>query len=157
MHIVFSYYPLQTALMKLMSLFCLLSLTRSWKRGMEGVTCKKCIFKGSRMGRVQQQPDEQSAKSFAVISTLVTPLLHLSQLQKHRELHYSCFLGDIKRKSCNKNEWKLDLAVKSCGKKGVENQRTWSLFSTNQNYVTTNRSMLSFLCHKMSIIPTKKK
>lgn len=158
MHTLFSYYPLQTAHVKLIILLRLLNsprLVHLWTLGMEGVTLKKCVFKGSRTGRAELQPGEQSAESSLVISTLVTPSLHFPQLQKHRELCYPCLLGDMKRKPCNKNEWRSDLAVKSCGKRWAENQRTWILFSTNQDYVTTNRSTLSFLCDKMAIITTE--
>lgn len=132
MHSLFSYHRLQTVHMKLRILSCLLNSTRFvhlWTVGMEGVTFKKCVFKGSRTGRTGQPPGEQNTKSSVVISTSVTPSLHFPQLQKHWKLHYPCLCVDMKRKPGNKNEGRSDLAAKSCVKGGVEDQRTCAPFS----------------------------
>lgn len=116
-----------------MVLSCLLNSTRCvhlWTLGMEGVTFKKCVFKGSRTGRTEQQPGERNTKTSVVISTSVTLTLDFPQLQKHRKLCYPCSCMDMKRKRCSKNEWKSDLAAMSWGKRGVENHRTCTLFSS---------------------------
>lgn len=41
---------------------------------------------------------------------------------------YPCLLHDMKRKPCNQNEGRSDLAEKSCGKRQVKNQKTWTIF-----------------------------
>lgn len=126
-HTLFSYYALQTAHVKLMILLCLIKsarLAHLWTLEMEGVTFKKSVFKGSRKGRAEQQPGEQNAKSSAVISTLVTPSLHSTSLScNNRELSYPCLLEDMKRKACNHDAWRLNLAVKSMEKGEVRIRR----------------------------------
>lgn len=127
-HTLFSYTRFSLCKLIMWSWWlCLVNATRFahlWTLGVEGVTFK-CVFKGSRAERADQQPGEESTEYPTVILTLMTPSFHFPKLQKHRELCYPCLPRDMKRKSCNKNKCgRSDVAVKSCGKRWVENRRT---------------------------------
>lgn len=149
---------LQTAHVKLTILSCLLSSTRFvhlWTLGIEGVTFKKCVFKGSRMGRTEQQPGEQNTKSSVVISTSVTPSLHFPQLQKHRKLRYHCLFVDMKGHHATKMSrgqiWQQSFVQR--GELGIRGPTHCFLLS---GLCDPHESTLSCLYHKMAIITTTK-